>query len=211
MQYLVPDELRGLSLYEELLIQKAAPYIPIIHVKNGAFGLKGHCIIFERESQGDIKQLPRCKSDVVCFNRQYGTREDGSKQKQMSMKANRKVLMNALTFLQKNHKSYNNIFIVEPKKKTLQGDVDIVFDGHNLDDENKVSSSYCHDVESLDITFSTVETIKSAVPENDANVDFVNNLKECVKKHNASVPIFDFPPTKNEPLRCVGIIYNFMF
>ena len=115
------------------------------------------------------------------------------------------------SFLQKKHKSYNNIFILEPEKEILQGNVDIVFDGHSLDEENKVSSSYCHDVELVNITFSMVETIKSAVSENDTNVDFVNNLKECVKKHNASVPIFDFPPTKNEPLRCVGIIDNFMF
>ena len=86
-----------------------------------------------------------------------------------------------------------------------------MFDGNDLDEENKVSSFYCHDVELVDKTFSRVETVKSAVPENDANVDFVKNLKECVKKHNASVPIFDFPPTKNEPLRCVGIIENFMF
>ena len=70
VQWMVPMQLRGLSLQEELLIQKSAPYIPVIHLYNGSLGLKGHCVVFECESNGDICKLPRAESDTVCFNRQ---------------------------------------------------------------------------------------------------------------------------------------------
>ena len=201
VQYHVPEQLKGLTLYEELLIQKSAPYIPIIHLYNGSLGLKGHCIVFERESQGDINKLPRCETDVVCFNRQYGTKEGGREQKQMSITAKRDVLMNALNFLNKRHDSYKNIFIEEPKNDTVQPTVIPSTDDPPHDTEKNVSSSYCHDGGSTDITYSSVDTLVSVVAENNADVAFVKDLKKCVKKHNASVPVFDFPPTKKEPLR----------
>ena len=69
IQWHVPSQLNGLSLQEELLIQKSAPYIPVIHLYNCSLGLKGHCVVFERESNGDICKLSRTKSDTVCFNR----------------------------------------------------------------------------------------------------------------------------------------------
>ena len=206
VQYHVPKQLTGLTIYEELLIQKASPYIPVINVYNGSLGLKGHCIVFERESQGDISKLPRCESEIVCFNRQYGTKECGHEMKQMTMTAKKTVVLNALTFLKTNNKVYYEIDIVPPVAATIKGKVEFTLNDNVQHNEKSVSSSYCHDVGSTDITYSTVDSSNSVVPENNADVAFVDDLKKTVKKSNLSVPIFDFPPTKKEPLRSVNIL-----
>ena len=200
-QYHVPNELRGLSLHEELLIQKNAAYVPIIHVYNGSFGMKGHCIIFERESQGDINKLPRCESDTVCFYRQYGTKESGAEQKQMSLKVRRDIVMNALTLLKTIHRFYNNILIEEPEDKEVHDSVTITLQNTTQEHERNVSSSYCHEVNSTEIDYSSVDTRAPVVPADNKKVEFVKSLKECAEENNASVPILDFPATKKEPLR----------
>ena len=42
IQYKFPKELRDLSDAEKMLIQRASPFIPLHHIKDGKFGIKGH-------------------------------------------------------------------------------------------------------------------------------------------------------------------------
>ena len=140
--------------------------------------MKGHCIIFERESQGDINKLPRCKSDTVCFNRQYGTKESGAEQKQMSLKVRRDIVMNALTLLKTIHRFYKNILIKEPEDKEVHDSVTITLQNTTQEHERNVSSSYCHDVNSTEIDYSSVDTRAPVVPADNKKVEFVNSKKE---------------------------------
>ena len=202
VQWQVPSQLRGLSLQEELLIQKSAPYIPVIHLYNGTLGLKGHCVVFERESNGDICKLPRTQSDTVCFNRQYGTKEGGKEQRQMPLVVRRKNVMDALNVLKVIHKCYDDVFIDKiPKDQTevkhLQLNQSI------CDSDRSINQSHCHDAPTSKITYSTVAAVTPIVPKDNSKVSFVNNLKRCAKDTNVKVPIFDFPPTKEEPMRYV--------
>ena len=201
-QYLVPKELKALTLQEELLIQKNSPYIPVVHVHQGSLGLKGHCIMFERKSEGDVSKLPRCVSDTVCFMRQYGSKSNGKDQKQMSVKVNKSAVITSLTMLKNIHKSYKDIDIEEPPDKPKNNNV-VTLDKSLCENERNVSSAYCHNDVTTDVTYSSVAANAPTVSSNRKKVAFVNSLKKCVKDNNMSVSTFDFPPSKNEPLRYV--------
>ena len=202
VQYSVPKELKTLTLQEELVIQKNSPYIPVVHVHHGSLGLKGHCIMFERKSEGDVSKLPRCVSDTVCFMRQYGSKSSGKDQKQMSVKVNKAAVITSLTTLKKIHKSYTDINIEEPPDKTQNVNV-VTLDKSFCDNERNVSSAYCHDDITTDVTYSSVAANAPTVSSNRKKAAFVESLKKCVKDNNVSVSTFDFPPSKNEPLRYV--------
>ena len=202
VQWHVPSELNELSLQEELLIQKSAPYIPVIHLYNGSLGLKGHCVVFERESNGDICKLPRTKSDTVCFNRQYGTKESGKDQRQMPLVVRRKKVMDALHVLKTIHKCYDDIFIGEMPKNETDGK-HLKLDQSIRDSDRSINQSHCHDAPTSEITYSAVAVAPPIIPRDDSKVSFVNKLKQCAKDKKVKIPILDFPPTKEEPLRYV--------
>ncbi len=42
----IPPELKRLSMTEKFLIQKCSNYVPLVHLSNGVFALKGHCVTF---------------------------------------------------------------------------------------------------------------------------------------------------------------------
>ena len=109
--------------------------------------------------------------------------------------------MNALTLLKTIHQFYKNILIEETEDKEVHESVTITLQNTTQEHERNVSSSYCHDVNSTEIDYSSVDTRAPVVPADNKKVEFVNSLKECVEKNNASVPILDFPATKIEPLR----------
>ena len=48
-QYNIPEELSCLSMYKKLLIHRCANAVPSVHLKNGVFGLKGHCVTFPQD------------------------------------------------------------------------------------------------------------------------------------------------------------------
>ena len=202
VQWQVPMQLRGLSLQEELLIQKSAPYIPVIHMYNGTLGLKGHCVVFERESDGDIFKLPRMESDTVCFNRQYGTKESGKEQRQMPLVVRRKHVMDALNLLKVIHKCYDDVFI-DKMPKVLTERRQLELNQSIRDSDRSINQSHCHDAPTSEITYSAVALAPPIVPKDNSKVSFVNKLKKCAKDTKTTIPVLDFPPTKEEPMRYV--------
>ena len=48
-QYNVSPELECLSLAQKMLIQRASPFVPLRHIKNGIFGLAGHVVTFPQD------------------------------------------------------------------------------------------------------------------------------------------------------------------
>jgi len=49
IRYDVPEELQGLTIAKKCLIQMASPFIPVIHIKNGTLGSRGHCCFFPQQ------------------------------------------------------------------------------------------------------------------------------------------------------------------
>jgi hypothetical protein len=42
----LPKELAHLTMAEKLLIQRVSPLVPVIHIKNGILGVRGHIVSF---------------------------------------------------------------------------------------------------------------------------------------------------------------------
>ena len=155
VQWQVPMQLHALSLQEELLIKKSAPYIPVIHMYNGTLGLKGHCVVFERESNGDIFKFPRMESDTVCFNRQYVTKENVKEQRKMPLVVRRKNVMDALNILKVINKCYNDVFIDKmPKVQTERRQLEL--NQPIRDSDRSINQSHYHDAPISEITYSAV-------------------------------------------------------
>ena len=72
----VPLELQNLRLGEQLLIQKASPYIPIVHIRHGILGIHGHCISFPQDISSICTNLPRIDCKIVRFIRHSGKRSE---------------------------------------------------------------------------------------------------------------------------------------
>jgi hypothetical protein len=46
IKYTLPSELQHLTLAEKLLIQHISPLVPVVHIKNGILGTRGHVVSF---------------------------------------------------------------------------------------------------------------------------------------------------------------------
>ena len=49
VHYEVPTELKKLNIAEILLIQRVAPLVPLVHIRNGTLGIKGHVCSFMQD------------------------------------------------------------------------------------------------------------------------------------------------------------------
>lgn len=63
-QYHVPPELQNLTVAEVLLIQRVSPLVPLVHIKNGTLGLKGHVCSFLQEVNEVATKLPRLPTEI---------------------------------------------------------------------------------------------------------------------------------------------------
>lgn len=112
-QYHVPEELSCLTLAEKMLIQLASPFIPLRHIKNGAFGLSGHVCCFEQDVGDFVNTLPRDKSDVTLLNVLKSVRtEIGSDSSQKDVyKVRKKQVADALIWLKAFNREYKHVRI----------------------------------------------------------------------------------------------------
>ena len=88
---------------------------------------------------------------------QYGSKSSGKDQKQMSVKVNKVAVITSLTTLKKIHKSYTDINIEEPPYRTLNVNV-VTLNKSLCENERNISSAYCHDDLTTDVTYSSVAT-----------------------------------------------------
>jgi hypothetical protein len=104
--YTVPFELSCLREGEKLLIQMVSPYIPLVHIKYGTFGIKGHVCSFPQRVTDVITTLPRLPSDVTCVKmvRHY-QKKDGERGTKAFM-IRKTVVLNAVRWLL----TYNRVY-----------------------------------------------------------------------------------------------------
>ena len=106
VHYTIPDELKDLTIAEILLIQRIAPLVPIVHIRNGTLGIKGHVCSFVQDISSVASSLPRLPESVkaVKMIRTY-TDADGNHETRAYI-VNRKRVMDALNWLVKYHTDY---------------------------------------------------------------------------------------------------------
>ena len=124
----------------------------------------------------------------------------------MPLVVRRKNVMNALNVLKEIHSCYDDVCIDKmPSTPTKGKQLEI---NPSIRDSNRsINQSHCHDEPTSDIAYSAISATLPTVPRDNSKVSFVDNLKKCAKETKAKVPILDFPPTKEEPLRYVKLSY----
>jgi hypothetical protein len=106
VHYEQPHELKILRLGEQLLIQRFSVFVPVIHIRNGIMGLKGHCCCFSQDVSEVANSLPRTSANVVVVTK--GTVDKSGNALQQSFSVRKVVVMNALRWLKKYHKWYRD-------------------------------------------------------------------------------------------------------
>lgn len=111
----VPSELQGLTITEKLLIQRVSPFVPLEHIKNGTFGLRGHVCAFEQDIQEFTTRLPKAPDDIEILRIQQTIRaEIGSEVfHRKSFLVRRSKVLAALRWLKQNNIHYRDIIIDE--------------------------------------------------------------------------------------------------
>ena len=105
VQYHIPEELACLSMYEKLLIRRCANFVPSVHLKNGIFGLKGHCVTFPQDITQMCDELPQQKETLLTFVRNIGNKDmDGIFP--ISLRVNCVKVLTALNWLKKHNPFY---------------------------------------------------------------------------------------------------------
>jgi len=120
VQYHIPEELACLTMYEKLLIRRCANFVPSVHLKNGIFGLNGHCVTFPQDITEMCDELPQRKETLVTFVRNIGNK-DTDNVFPTSLSVNRLKVVNALKWLQKHNPFYRNIKIKEENFDWMNG------------------------------------------------------------------------------------------
>ena len=123
--YTLPPELSGLTIAEKLLIQRASPFVPLSHIKNGVFGLCGHVCSFEQTVDELFNRLPRSKDDVELLQVVQTMRAEigslDSTTKNIWMVRKRKI-QKALIWLKANNVEHADIEIDMSRLDWIDGD-----------------------------------------------------------------------------------------
>jgi hypothetical protein len=109
---------------KKLLIQRCANYVPLVHLTNGTFALKGHCLTFPQDITAMCNELPLCKETMVAFIRYIGNK-DTSAVYPKSLQVNRKNILDALLWLKKHNPFYANVSIKEENLDWMQGEEEV--------------------------------------------------------------------------------------
>ena len=110
IQYHVPEELNCLTIGEQLLIQRVSPYVPIIHIKNGTLGIKGHVCSFTQDIRGIAESLPRLPQDVKAVRLIRHYQSKSGEPKTRAYVINKHRVLRALHWLVKYHEDYRKAY-----------------------------------------------------------------------------------------------------
>jgi hypothetical protein len=144
VQFELPSELRDLRLGEQLLIQRFSCYVPLVHIRNGMMGLKGHCCCFKQEISEVCNSLPRTNVSAVKVVK--GLRDELGQTTTDAFFVRRNKVMDALKWLKKHHKWYRedpNLVINEDNLSWMNGEDECELRGvHVIADNSDEGSSH---------------------------------------------------------------------
>jgi hypothetical protein len=136
LQYDIPDELSGLRQGEKLMIQILSTYVPMVFMKGGAHGCKGHVCSFPKDMEDFVTELPRKKVEAIRVIRTYLNSEKEIEERTFSIR--RSVVLNALRWLKRHNKYYKDIAICEENLDWMEGNEEAQLDVTTVDDINGV-------------------------------------------------------------------------
>jgi hypothetical protein len=110
-------------------------FVPSVHLSNGTFALKGHCIKFPQDVTQMCNELPHRKEQVLVFICFIGNK-DTSAIYPKSMQVNRQNVIDALLWLKKHNPHYSNVVINESNLDRMKDK-----DGANIGQEGTILST----------------------------------------------------------------------
>ena len=137
----IPKELSELREGEKLMIQQIAPYIPLVHLRHGVHGSRGHVCSFPQEIEEICKILPRKKVKALKVIKSFNTKEKETRE--ITFMVRRNVVLQALVWLKNNNRVYKDITIDENNMDWMEGleekelDVEVTHDDDIDEDKNE--------------------------------------------------------------------------
>ena len=219
-QYNIPEELEGLSIAEIHLIQRVSPLVPLVHIKNGTLGIKGHVCSFLQDVNEVATRLPRLPTEVkaVKMIRSYNGSSEVNNVKVFIV--NRHRVMRALCWLVRFHRDYKRAYecgeltidpssldwmdgndettlpsIVLTRKCETQSELDI-------DENSGVSRKQCIEPDESNDEFesSGISCPENAALSSEANDKIIRSLKEAAKEGKSKIPALDWPQQSSEAI-----------
>ncbi len=90
-----PQDLNILTVAKQLLSRRCATFVSYVHLSNGTFALKGHCVTFPQDITQMCNELPHRREQVLVFICYIGNK-DTSAVYPKSMRVNQQNVINAL-------------------------------------------------------------------------------------------------------------------
>lgn len=207
VRYDIPQELQQLTMAEKLLIRRCSPLIPSHHIKNGIYGIDGHCVAFPQNIGPMCTDLPQKQSDMVIFVRHISNRKNGTSHSQ-HFKVNKVKVIEALKWLKKHHRGYHDITITESNLDWIEGDS--VYDSVNrheihskpsrrdamVDAPEVVSDNQCKEPEKDEEDEYDLEVVGPNYKDDTPNPEQSETIKEFQKiarDTNQTEKMLDFP------------------
>ncbi len=119
-----PVELSRLNMAEKFLIRRCSNYVPSVHLSNGTFALRGHCVAFPQDISAMCNKLPLHKETMVVFIRYLGNKDTYAVYPK-PLRVKRKNVLKALIWLKKHNPLYSDIFIRENNLDWMQGEEEV--------------------------------------------------------------------------------------
>ena len=213
VQYHIPTELSSLTMSEKLLIRRCANFVPCVHLKNGVYGIKGHCIAYPQDITEMCNELPLRKESILTFIRNIGNKETDALFP-TSLRVNKKRVIDALHWLKKHNQFYKDIIIKEENFDWMNGkdEVSIAREAVDLKVSHTINSkkkedeeeyvSRCHNNsdtgDGTDIHMSAVHAnIKQNVPTG-RQAQPIKEFIEIAKETDQTSKVMKFPPIDHD-------------
>ena len=208
---------------EKLLIQRCANFVPSIHLSNGTFALKGHCVTFPQDITEMCNKLPLRKEAVVVFIRYIGNK-DTSAVYPKSLRVNKQNVLEALLWLKKHNAHYANITINESNLDWMNGqneanigtqasilktkdtqrykinatEEEVVSNVHKPSENNDLSNDSC------DMDIGCMHANENNTLPTGIDAEIMKTFVEIAKKTGQSSEIMEFPSINHDsPIRYV--------
>ena len=212
VRYDQPLELTTLTMSEQLLIRRCAPYIPTIHFGKGFYGVKGHCVAFPQDITDMCNVLPQRPEKVVTYIRQMGNK-DTSDVYLKHLRVRKQKVLTALKWLKLHHSGYYDIQIDPSKLDWMKGQSEAVVDAkkcnvtvterHVSDNREFVSRVQCAGdiMRNDELNFSTLALSDVHTVPNADQSQPVTELANIAKETNQSDKLLMFPPHGDTPVK----------
>ena len=113
VQYHLPKELQNLREGEKLLIQQVSAYVPLLHLKDGQIGSRGHVCSFVQDISSICTVLPRLPNDVHFIKVVKKYLQEGGEVVSKMFSIRKDSVLDALRWLKEHNLEYTNIEIKE--------------------------------------------------------------------------------------------------